>query len=421
LRYVIIGNSAAGTNAAETLRKLAPTSEITIISDEKETAYSRCLLSWYVDGSIEKEGLYFKTKHFYQDHEVEPLLGYRVRRVDRQNSRLLCDNGKEIDYDKLLIATGAHPFRPPIEGISHKNVFGFHLISDAENIINCLSGGEQVVVVGAGFVGLETAYAMARKGAEVTVVERLPQILPNNFDYIASQIFHEDLIKERMNVIVGKSVISINGDHKGVTDISLSDGTQLKCQLVVLATGVRPNSELAIEAGLNVNNGIEVDEYMRTNDPYIFSAGDVIKINDVTTGKRAPSATWYNAVIQGKYAAYNMVGQKRRYSKAVGIQSAVEFREIPAISFGTTKIDPLKQAEYDSLSVRKGKEYRKLVIKDDRLVGMVFVGDISNAGFYAKMIKNQINISTTKEKLLQPDFTYAYFKHLDFGERNPYF
>ena len=320
----------------------------------------------------------------------------------------------------MLIATGAHPFRPPIEGINHKNVFGFHSISDAENIINCLSGVEQVVVVGAGFVGLETAYAVARKGAEVTVVERLPQILPNNFDYIASQIFNEDLIKENINVIIGKSLTSINGDSKGVTGISLSDGTQIKCQLVVLATGVRPNSELAIETGLNVNKGIEVDEYMRTNDQNIFSAGDVIKINDVTIGKRAPSATWYNAVIQGKYAAYNMVGQKRRYSKAVGIQSAVEFREIPAISFGTTKIDPLKQAEYDFLSVRKGNDYRKLVIKDERLVGMVFLGDISNAGFYAKMIKNQINISTTKEKLLKPDFTYAYFKHLDYGERNPY-
>ncbi len=420
MKYTIIGNSAAGISSAETLRKLDENSEITIISKEPDIAYSRCLISWYVDGSLKKENLFFRTDHFYDDYRISPILGQEVIKIDKKDSKLICKNGNEIDYDKLLIATGSRPFRPPISGTGHKNILSFHSMYDAEIIIKNLEIMKNIVIVGAGIVSLEAAYALARRGADVTVVEMLPHILPSNFDPIASEIFLKDLVKSGIKVITSKSIISIEGENDRVSGVKLSDGSDLKCQMVILATGVRANSEIASNSGLNVNIGIIVDEYLRTNDSNIFAAGDVIEIDDVSSGKRVPSATWYNAVVQGRFAAYNMVGQRRRYTRAVGVQSAVEFREIPAISFGTTQIPPLEQMNYNSISIKRNGVYRKLIIKGERLVGLIFVGDISNAGFYAKLIKNQINIENIKSKLLKPDFSYAYFKHMDFEEKSPY-
>ncbi len=420
MEYVIIGNSAAGTKTAETLRKLEPNSIITIISEEADPPYSRCLISWYVDESLKRKELYFKTDRFYDDFNIKAILGQRITKIDRENANVTCNNGLTVHYDKLLIATGSRPFRPPISGTEHHNILNFHSLFDAETIAQSLKSVDQVIIIGAGFVGLEAAYAIARKGKKVTVVERLPNILPSNFDEEASKIFLRDLEKSNIKVITGKSVISIEGNNGIVVGVSLSDGSSINCQLIILATGVRPNSEIASDAGLDVNSGIVVDEFLKTNDPNIFAAGDVIEIYDITSGRRVPSGTWYNANVQGKFAAYNMAGQKRRYTRAVGVQSAVEFREVPAISFGKVNISPLEDNEYDTIINLKGNVYRKLILKGEILVGMIFVGDIINSGFYAKLIRNQINIGKVKEKLLQPDFSYTYFKHMEFEEESPY-
>ncbi len=419
MRYVIIGNSAAGISAAENLRRLDSSSKITLLSDENERAYSRCLISRFVDGRLKRENLYFKTKNFYQDHKIETLLGYRVTEIDRQNSRLVCENSQKISYDRLLISTGSSVIHPNIKGLNLDGVCEFHSVSDAEKILSRLNHVTQAVVIGAGIVGLEAACALAKRGIKVKVVEKCSQILPSQFDAAAGEIILKDLCKENIKVVLNESVTSIDEGNHQVCEVTLADGTHSSCELVILATGVRPNSSIAHDADLNVDRGVLVDDLLRTEDPNIFAAGDVTEIDDMVTGKKAVSATWYNAAVQGRLAAYNMVGRGRRYTGAVAIQNAVEFHEIPAVSFGITQTGP--EDEHEVISLRKGEGvYQKLVLKDNRVCGMVFVGDISKSGLFAILIKNQVDISKVKDKLLEPDFSYAYFKDLDFGEKSPY-
>lgn len=419
MRYVIIGSSAAGAQAAEDLRRLDKQSKITVISKEGYPPYSRCLISRFLDGRLSEQNLYFKTKDFFKNHAIDGLLFTEVERIDKTAKKLFCKNGKEMEYDKLLIATGARPRFAKVEGLDLSGVTSFHSLDDACRAAELAANASCAVVVGAGFVGLEAAYALARRGVKVTIVERCSQILPNQLDITASRIIQSDLEQLAVEVILDESLVSINGSET-VSDVTTADKAHIKCDMVVIAAGIMPNKELAEQANLDTDNGILVDEYLTTSDSNIYAAGDVIEIQDVTSGKRVPSATWFNAVLQGKLAAHNMAGERRRYTGAVGIQNAVQFHQIPAISFGQTLIEGDTDEDFEVMSIHKGDVYKKLVLKDSKICGMIFVGDIAKSGFYAALIRNEVDISGYKEKLLDPDFSYAYFREEDFGQKSPY-
>lgn len=419
MKYVIIGCSAAGAQAAEELRVLDKDSKIVVVSQEGYQPYSRCLISRYADSRLSESDLYFKTKDFFKKYGIEGILHTTVAKIDRSAKKLICENAKDIEYDKLLIATGARPRLPKIDGLDLSGVSCFHSLDDAYRVAQMTFNAEEAVVVGAGFVGLEAAYALTRLGQKVTVVERCSQILPNQLDIIASKIIQSDLEKLGVEVVLDESLISINGT-KSVSDVTTADKTHIKCEMVVIATGVTPNKELAEQAGLDTDRGILVDEFLQTSDPDIYAAGDVIEIQDVSTGKRVASATWFNAVLQGKFAAYNMAGMRKRYTGAVGIQNAVQFHQIPAISYGSTLVESENHEDYEVMSIEKGNVYKKLVLKGGRICGMIFVGDIAKSGFYAALIRHEVDVSKYKEKLLDPDFSYAYFKDENFNQKTPY-
>ncbi len=419
MRYVIIGASAAGAQAAEDLRKLDKESKITIISAEKHLPYSRCLISRLVDGRLSEYNLYFKTKHFFEDYNLDGVLGTEIVEIDRKSKRVVSKDNREFAYDKLLVATGSSPWIPKIEGINLSGVYFFHSLDHAQGIIKSIEKAKRAVILGAGFVGLEAAYALSRRGLSVTVVEKASQVLPNQLDNIASQIIQRDLEDMGVEIILNESLISVNGDNS-VHSVTIADKSQLQCDLLVIATGMRSNIGLLEKTGIRTDRGVIVDESLRTSDPDIFSAGDVIEIDDVSTGRRVTSATWFNAVLQGKYAAYNMVGLDRKYTQAIGIQNAVQFHQIPAISFGKTQINEEDEPYYDVVSIHKDKVYKKLVLRDGKICGMIFVGDIAKSGFYNALIRHQVDVSKYTTKLLDTDFSYAYFKEQDFGQYSPY-
>ena len=320
----------------------------------------------------------------------------------------------------MLLATGSRPHIPRIAGVELGNVHSFHSMEDAERIADAAQTVDSVVVLGAGFAGLEAAYALARRGKKVTVVEMMGQILPNQLDWAGSQIIHQDLERAGVQILLNTSVGAINGETS-VSSVTLTDNTNLLADLVVIATGIRANKELAEQAGLATNRGVVVNETMQTSNPDIYAAGDVIEIEDISTGRRVCSATWFNAVVQGKYAAFNMTGRKRVYSEAVGIQNAVQFHHVPAISFGQTlaggEIDP----DYETMALQKDGVYKKLVLKDNVLRGMIFVGDIAKAGFYAALIRHRVDISSHKTRLLDDDLSYAsVMGQHSFGQKSPY-
>lgn len=419
MRYVIIGSSAAGAQAAEDLRTLDKDSKIVVVSHEGYPPYSRCLISRYADGRLSESGLYFKTKDFFKKYGVEEILHTTVTKINRPAKKLICENAKEIEYDKLLIAAGARPRFPKIDGLGLTGVTCFHSLDDAHRVAASAAYAREAVVVGAGFAGLEAAYALTRLGIKVTVVERCPQILPNQLDIIASKIIQRDLEELGVEVILNESLISVNGTES-VCGVTTADKIHIKCEFVVIATGIVPNKELAEQAGLDTDRGILVDEFLMTSDANIFAAGDCIEIQDVSTGKRTLSATWFNAVLQAKFAARNMAGERKRYTGAVGIQNAVQFHQIPAISFGKTLIEEENSDSYEVISIQSGNVYKKLVLKENKICGMIFVGDIDKSGFYAALIRHEVDVSKYKDKLLDQDFSYAYFKDENFGQIDPY-
>lgn len=419
MRYVIIGASAAGAQSAEGLRKLDRQADITIISAEKHLPYSRCLISRLVDGRLTEDNLYFKTKHFFEDYNLQGVLGTKIVRIDTKAKRVVSEDNREFAYDKLLIATGSSPWIPKIDGINLNGVYFFHSLDNAHGIMKSLEKAKRAVVLGAGFVGLEAGYALSRRGLSVTVVEKASQVLPNQLDNVASQIIQSDLEDMGVEIILNESLISVNGNDS-VHSVTLADKSQLDCDLLIIATGMKSNIGLLQETGIRTDRGVVVDEFLRTSDPHIFAAGDVIEIEDISTGRRVTSATWFNAVLQGKYSAYNMAGLDRRYTQAVGIQNAVQFHQIPAISFGKTQINEEDEPYYDVMSIHKEKVYKKLVLRDGKICGMIFVGDISKSGFYNALIRHQVDVSKYTTKLLDTDFSYAYFKEEDFGQYSPY-
>lgn len=421
MRYVIVGGSAAGANAAEDIRRFDQAADITLITEEHSLPYSRCLLSRHVDGRLAEEDMLFKTKRFFSDNRIKGITGTRVETISRVAKTVRCSNGQELTYDKILLATGSKPFMPKVSGLGLKNVFTFHGLDDARGITEAAKGAGNVVVVGAGFAGLEAAYALARLEKKVTVIERCAQILPNQLDVPGSRIIQNDLEKTGVTLVFNESVTEIAG-RQGVENVTLGDGSQLQCDLCIIATGTRPAKQLAVDAALKTDRGVIVNEWMQTSDPAIYAAGDVIEIEDISTGKRVCSATWFNAVLQGRYAAYNMVGRKRRYSGGVGIQNAVQFHHVPAISFGQTLLEGDESSDYEVMSTNRGDQiYKKLVIKDNRLCGMIFVGDIANSGFYAALIRNSVDLADFKHRLLDGDFSYAHLIGREhFSQKSPY-
>jgi len=425
MKYVIIGASAAGIQAAQDLRNIDGKAEITVISKEPYAPYSRCLLSRFIDGRLPESALYYKTGDFFKTGGIEGLTGEKVVGVDRFAKKIRTDKDRSLAYDRLLIAAGARPRVPSMPGTGLEGVFSLHGLDDALGIIKRAKEVKEAVVAGAGFVGLEAAWALAKRGLRVTVVEKCQQILPNQLDRTAGSIIQKDLEEAGVNFVLDESLTEAGGCD-AIESVTLADNSDLRCGLLILATGIRPETDLALGAGLKTDRGIIVDDHLRTSFTDIWAAGDCIEIEDVSTGRRSTSATWFNAVLQGKYAAYNMAGLNKRYTGSVGIQNAVQFHSLPAISFGKTQVSPEDGQDYKVLSVKRDRAYKKLVLKGDRIVGMIFVGDISRSGFYAALIRNGIDIKVYKDKLLDPDFSYAhfkyaYFKQEDFGQYDPYF
>ena len=421
MKYIIIGASAAGMQAAEEIRKIDSSSEIKVFSKENYYPYSRCLISRYVDGRLKENNFFFKTAHFFEDFNIESFLGTEITNIDKNAKKVFTNDNREYIYDRLLIATGSNPWLYDVEGADLEGVCTFHSWDDAKNIISLLKDAKKAVIAGAGFIGLEAAYALTKQGAEVTVVEKMSQILPKQTDSAAAGIIQDDLEKMGVKFIFNQSIAAIEGNGR-VSNVILMDKSRLQCGIVIMATGVKPNTAIAEKAGILTGKGVYVNEYFQTSDKEIYAAGDVIEIEDITTGKREVSATWFNAVLQGKYAGYNMAGSKRSYRTTVGMQNAVQFHQIPLISFGKVFLEPGdEQKGYEVISAGRENVYKKLVLNNNRICGMIFVGVILKSGFYAALIRNAIDISGCKSRLLDPDFSYAFFRDKNFEQHNPYY
>ncbi|MGV9775494.1 NAD(P)/FAD-dependent oxidoreductase [Streptosporangium sp. NPDC003464] len=313
--FVIVGAGLAGAKAAQSLREEGFTGRITLIGAEAERPYERPPLSkGYLLGKEEKAKVYVHDEGWYGEHSVELLTGRRVTGIDRSAHEVELDDGRRLGYAKLLLAPGASPRRLDVPGADLDGVHYLRSLDDSERLRGAVRGGGRVVVVGAGWIGLETAAAARGYGCEVTVVEPRPVPLQAALGPEMGAFFAEVHRRQGVDVRLGRGVTGFRGDGR-VQAVLTDDGGEIPADVVIVGVGVHPDVELAERAGLAVDNGIVVDESLRTDDPDIYAAGDAANAFNPLYGARIRVEHWSNALNGGLAAGRAMLGQKVVYDR----------------------------------------------------------------------------------------------------------
>lgn len=403
-RYLIIGNSAGAIGAAEAIRRVDREGTLTIVSDEPYAAYSRPRISDYLAGLCTLEEMAFRPPDFYADHGIETILGRKVVRLDMRRRLAELDDGARIAWERLLLATGAAPVLPPIPGLDREGVFTFTTIDDARRIFQAVRPGSRAVVVGAGLIGLSVSHALLHLGLPVTMAEVLDRVLPTALDQETSALVERALKKAGIRLELDQTVREVLGhpeDDRKVGAVLLESGERLPCHLVVVAAGVRPRAKLAAAAGLAVNRGILVDRRMATSHPDVYACGDVAEGYDFVHGDQRVTPIWPNAYMAGRVAGFNMAGVETVYHGAVAM-NALSYFGLAIVAAGL--VDPPDKPGYEVLATGNADRYRKVVLRDDRVFGLVFVGDIAPSGIVFGLMRDGIDVGSFKEALVSERF-----------------
>jgi NAD(P)H-nitrite reductase large subunit len=406
-KYLIIGNSAGGIGAAEAIRETDRKGSITIISDEPYPAYSRPLISEYLasPGPIEK--MAYRRPDFYEVNGIRTALGERVKRVDPAGHAVTLTNGDSLGFEKLLLATGGAPIIPELEGIPAKGVFTFNKLDDAKAIDGFLKGlhrEAKAVVIGGGLIGVSVTDALVKRGVEVTIVEMKDRILNTILDEDTSALEAKVLAEAGIKIITDHTAAKVNSHLPGeVSGVTLDDGRLLPAGMVIVAIGVRPRLDAVEGSGIKVNRGILVNRQMETSAPDIYACGDVSEAYDFVIGENRLTPVWPNAYEGGRTAGLNMAGGQAEYAGGTAM-NAMKYFGMYIVSAGLT-VPP--DGSYDTLVNRSDGNYRKVLVREGKLAGLVFAGDIEKSGIIYNLMKEGIDVSGFKEELVEPDFGLA--------------
>lgn len=306
--FVIAGASLAGAKAAETLREAGFDGRLLLIGDEEQRPYERPPLSKdYLRGEVGREKIYVHEDGYYADHDIELRLGRTAVSLDTSASEVVLDDGERLRYDRLLLATGAQPRRLTIPGADLDGVLYLRSVEDSDALCERLDSGGSVVVVGAGWIGAEVAASARQRGLDVTVIEPAGVPLERVLGAEAGAIYRDIHADHGTKLLLETGVEAFEGDA-AVERVRTSDGREIECDFVVVGVGVQPRTDLAVQAGLAVDNGILVNEHLRTSAPTVFAAGDVANAHHPFYGERIRVEHWANALHQGPTAARNMLG-----------------------------------------------------------------------------------------------------------------
>jgi nitrite reductase (NADH) large subunit len=399
----------------EAIRKHDPESDVTIISNENYPLYSRCLLSYFLADSIDETGLLFRSRDFHQEMGVKVILGRKVLSVNPADQQVVCNDGTKLNYDKLLIATGSSPMIPSNINKDINGVFVLRNIANAKAIKKRINAANNAVVLGGGLVGLKAAFALNKQGLNVTVVEYSNHVLPQIVDSKAAQIILEKLCENGIKLLTKTVITEIESKVGKLVAVKVDDCLYSKsettervipCDILVVAGGVEPNMELIDDTGIERNWGIVTNANMQTSVDTIYAAGDVAETSDIATKQRSVNALWTCAVQQGKIAGLNMTGHQRKYDGSVSLNS-INFPGVDVISFGVVR--PNEEAGYEVLVDNRSQYgvYKKLVLKDNIIKGMILVNRIDNAGVLLSLLGRKINTANFKDELISDTFSYA--------------
>lgn len=405
MRTVIIGASAAGMAAAEAIRKRDPTAEIVMLSDEAHPPYYRPLIPYLI--YKEKTGDEIVREPRLTPQNLDLRLNSRATSLDPAKHTLTLADDSAMTYDHLLLATGASPICPKIEGLDGPGVFTLRRWEDALGIAKAARVARSAVILGAGRIGMKSAFALRHLDLKVTVVELLDRIVPQQLDAESAAIFAGAVKNAGIETILGHTLKKVNHRGNKVSSALLDDGRELKADLVVVGVGVRANLELAASGGLRAHHGLLVDDHLRTSDAHIFAAGDVVETKDIISGNSFVSGIWTNAAKMGRIAGDNMAGGNSTYEGAFSLLNAMELSGLPVVSVGDVQALPGDGVEI--FAERRGQTYRKLVFRGDRLIGLILVGQIERAGVYQTLIREKANVSALRRELLGSRFHYGHY------------
>jgi NAD(P)H-nitrite reductase large subunit len=361
--HLIVGAGPAGLSAIDTIREFGDTRAITLVCDEPP--YSRMVLPYYMDGTIPEENVFTASDAYLADKGVEALIGKRATAIDKSSATL--DDGSTIDFDDALIATGSSAVRPPIPGVDGEGVFNLWTLSDAKAVLEH-KGGE-VVVIGAGFIAFTCLDAVLANSSKVTVVEVEDRILPRMIDATGAAAVQSWLEKKGVAFLTGAKVTGIE-DSNGRKKVALQSGQDLQADLVVTATGIRPNTDLVEGSGVGSDFGILVDDHLRTSVAGVYAGGDIAQGPVVGNGTREVHAIQPTALEHGRIAGANMAGQDVPYWGSL-LMNIVDVQKLQIASFGDWAGDG---KEVRTVLNETRPVYRKLVFEDDVVVGAVFLG-----------------------------------------------
>ena len=393
MRYIVVGASAAGISGAKTLRELDKDAEIILVSKD-ENVYSRCILHHYISGHRDIEALDFTDRDFFEKYNIEWKKGLEVKSIDDREHVIVLSNGESLKYDKILLATGASAFIPPVENLREaKNVVGLRNLEDAIKIKEEAEKVKNMVVLGAGLVGIDAIAGLAFKDLNVTLVEMGDRVLPIQLDKYASskyeKRFEDAGVKLKLGVRAEKVLIDENKNPKALL---INTGEEIPCELIIVATGVRSNVAFLKDRSIETDRfGLIINEKGETNARDVYGAGDITGRNPI----------WPTAVKEGIIAANNMVGNEIFMEDFFGSKNTMNFLGLTTMSLGVVNVPDDSYTEEIDIS---GENYKKIIHKDGKIYGAIIQGDLSYVGVLTQLIKEKIHVSKVKKPLFEIDY-----------------
>ncbi|WP_148551460.1 NAD(P)/FAD-dependent oxidoreductase [Paraclostridium bifermentans] len=390
MNYVVLGASAAGINAIKVLRELDEKANITLISKD-EHIYSRCMLHHIISEHRTLDNLNFVETKFDEKYNISWKKSCTVNNIDIENKEVsIIETGEKVKYDKLLIATGASSAMPPIKNLKKaKHVYGLRNIEDAYEIKEKAKNCKKIAILGAGLVGIDALIGLLEyKNLDISVIYREPFILNRQLDEYSASVYENKFKELGVKFFKGSSVNEICMDNnENIIGVVLDDETYIECDMAIVATGVIPNAEFINKEFISYDRGIIIDENCKTTAKDIFAAGDV-------AGK---NAIWPLAVKQGIVAAYNMAGREEKIDDSFVYRNTMNFLGIPTVALGIVDME-----EDCIVNVRKDETgYKKFIIKDNVIKGVIVQGDISYVGALTHLIKNNIEIPDLEKRIFE--------------------
>ena len=396
--HVILGAGPAGIIAAETLRKHCPQDRITVVGDEREAPYSRMAIPYLLIGKVGEKGTWLrKGDTHFADLRID-IVQARATKVDAVAKQVVLDNGQTLAFDKLLIATGSHPVRPPIPGLDLPGVHTCWTLEDARAIAALARPGARVLQMGAGFIGCIIMEALKLRGVALSVVEMGDRMVPRMMGPMAGGMIRDWCEAKGVKVYTSARVEAIEKADAGALRVRLSGGQTIEADLVISATGVRPAIGFLKDSGITCLQGILTDERMQTNVPGVYAAGDCAEAFDKVSGQTIVSAIQPNAAEQARVAALNMAGQSTTL-KGVTQINVLDTLGLISTSFGNWQ--GVAGGEHAELTDQAAGRHLSLQFKDDLMVGCNSVGWTGHVGVMRGLVEGQVRLGEWKDKLMQ--------------------